>query len=214
VTLDRPEPGNSDVRGLVMEPDGRFLAAWNRYELGADGLGIQPVVGLFDAAGAPLGPPLVLGTEIPGTHTVGQLVPAGPGRWLASFGGFLQRLTAGCGGGGEEGEGGGDAGGLCLHDGRFRVEVEWKLPGGVSGEGRALPLGGDSGAFWFFGPENLELLVKVLDGRKVNGRFWVFFGALSDVEYTVEVTDAATGATRSYVNPRGTMASRADTAAF
>jgi hypothetical protein len=30
-----------------------------------------------------------------------------------------------------------------------------------------------------------EVLVKVLDGRAVNGKFWVFYGALSNVRYSV-----------------------------
>jgi hypothetical protein len=33
--------------------------------------------------------------------------------------------------------------------------------------------------------EAAAALVKVLDGRAINDRFWVFYGALSDVEYTV-----------------------------
>jgi len=72
----------------------------------------------------------------------------------------------------------------------------------------------ESGSFWFFGPDNLELTVKVLDGRPLNGKFWVFFGALSDVEYTVTVTDTTTNAVRSYRNAPGTLCGQADTAAF
>jgi hypothetical protein len=58
--------------------------------------------------------------------------------------------------------------------------------------------------------------VKVLDGRPVNGKFWVFYGALSNVEYTVAVTDTdtQTGLRRTYRNPSGRFASVADTGAF
>jgi hypothetical protein len=56
--------------------------------------------------------------------------------------------------------------------------------------------------------------VKVVDGRAFNGRYWVFYGALSDVEYTITVTDTLTGAVKTYFNPRGNLASVADTAAF
>ena len=83
-----------------------------------------------------------------------------------------------------------------------------------SGPGHAVELTSDTGAFWFFDPKNLELMIKVLDGRPVNGHFWVFFGALSNVEYTIRVTDTETGEQRTYVNPRGQLASRADTSAF
>ena len=74
-----------------------------------------------------------------------------------------------------------DATHLCLNGARFRVEVDWALPGGVAGKGQAVPLTSDTGAFWFFDNANLELVVKVLDGRAVNGHFWVFYGGLSDV---------------------------------
>ena len=49
---------------------------------------------------------------------------------------------------------------------------------GTSGRGAAVPLTGDTGYFWFFNSANVELIVKVLDGRTVNGQFWVFYGAL------------------------------------
>src|SRR5262249_28263599 len=71
-----------------------------------------------------------------------------------------------------------------------------------------------TGAFWFFNDANLELVVKVLDGRAVNGKFWFFYGALSDVAYDITVTDTVTGEERVYHNPALTLASRADTAAF
>jgi hypothetical protein len=38
--------------------------------------------------------------------------------------------------------------------------------------------------------------------------------ALSDVEYTITVTDMTTGATKTYSNPQGRLASVADTSAF
>jgi hypothetical protein len=72
----------------------------------------------------------------------------------------------------------------------------------------------DTGAFWFFSANNLELAVKVVDGRAVNGRFWVFGGQLTDVEYTLTVTDTETGASWTHHNPAGTLASFADTSAF
>jgi hypothetical protein len=104
---------------------------------------------------------------------------------------------------------------LCLGAGRFAVDVVWTDPRtGLSAQGRTLPLTADTGAFWFLDAANLELMVKVLDGRGINGHFWVFFGALSDLEYTVTVTDRETGAQRTYHNDRHQLASRADTAAF
>jgi hypothetical protein len=102
---------------------------------------------------------------------------------------------------------------LCLESGRFRVEVGWSLPAGA-GSGTAVPLGDGTGYFWFFDQGNAELLVKLLDGRAVNGHFWFFYGALSDVAYIIRVTDTQTGAQRLYQNPAGHLASAADTEAF
>ena len=104
---------------------------------------------------------------------------------------------------------------LCLAQARFRVEVAWTVSSlGRSGAGRSIPLSVDTGAFWFFQPSNIELVVKVLDGRGINGRFWVFYGALSNVGYTITVTDTATGEVRTYTNAEGQLASHADTDAF
>jgi hypothetical protein len=103
---------------------------------------------------------------------------------------------------------------LCLHGGRFAVEVSWKDFQDRTGQGTAVPLSGDTGTFWFFGASNVELVVKALDGRPVNGHFWLFYGALSNVEYTLTVTDTETGTVRTYTNPRGRFASVGDTAAF
>jgi hypothetical protein len=104
---------------------------------------------------------------------------------------------------------------LCLNSSRFSVRADWRVPSqGTGGIGTAVPLTSDTGYLWFFSSNNVELVVKVIDGRSFNGRFWVFYGALSDVEYTITVTDTATGAVRTYFNPQGTLASVADTSAF
>jgi len=105
---------------------------------------------------------------------------------------------------------------LCLNDGRFRVEVEWRDFQGNTGSGRVVPFAADdSGLFWFFAAENWEMLVKVLDGCGVNDRFWVFAAATTNVEYTLRVTDTATGNGKSYFNPLGNSAAAiTDTTAF
>lgn len=102
---------------------------------------------------------------------------------------------------------------LCLLGGRFQVEATFKQ-GGVTSTATAVPYGDTSGFFWFFDASNIELVVKVLDGRPLNGKFWFFYGALSDVEYTLRVTDTTTGAVRTYHNAPGNLCGRADTAAF
>jgi photosystem II stability/assembly factor-like uncharacterized protein len=104
---------------------------------------------------------------------------------------------------------------LCLQASRFLLQVAWSVPDqGTSGSGQAIPLSTDTGAFWFFSSTNYELMIKVLDGTSVNGHFWVFYGALSNVQYTITVTDTRTGAIKVYTNPFGTLASVADVLAF
>ena len=104
---------------------------------------------------------------------------------------------------------------LCLNGGRFQVTVDWSAPSqGKSGQGMAHPITDDTGYMWFFADTNVELVIKVLDGRAINGHFWVFYGALSNVQYTVTVKDSETGATQIYENPDGHQASNADTTAF
>ncbi len=114
---------------------------------------------------------------------------------------------------------GGDDRSLCLADGRFRVRVEWvnQHPGGGSGVGRVRPEafgGGTTGFFWFFDRSNVELVTKVIDGRALNGHFWFFFGALSDVAYDIHVRDTVSGQERTYHNQPGEICGRGDTAAF
>lgn len=103
---------------------------------------------------------------------------------------------------------------LCLNGGRFKVEVAWKDFSNNTGVGQAVPLTGDTGYFWFFGLENVELVIKVLDGTSLNQHWWVFYGALSTVDYTITVTDTMTGMQKTYHNPSGNLGSVADTSAF
>lgn len=103
---------------------------------------------------------------------------------------------------------------LCLNDRRFRVNAIWENFEGGTGVGTAVPETNDTGAFYWFDPQNLELAIKVLDGRSENDFFWVFFGALSNVKFSVFVTDTVTGECKEYFNPLGTFASVGDTMAF
>jgi hypothetical protein len=101
---------------------------------------------------------------------------------------------------------------LCLL-GRFQVQVSWQN-GGFTGAGQTVPLTVETGAFWFFDPSNLELMVQVLDTRAENGYFEVHYGAVSNVDLTVTVTDVRSGAVRTYHNPAGVFGSVADDQAF
>ena len=92
---------------------------------------------------------------------------------------------------------------LCLEGGRYRVTLSWSTSTEPNGRGQTVPLTGDTGAFWFFDDENLEVVVKVLDGCGVHGNRWVFAAGLTDVEVSLQVTDTVTGRSQVYDNRAG-----------
>ena len=93
---------------------------------------------------------------------------------------------------------------LCLNHQRFEVRAAWRDFRGETGSGRAVRLTGDTGYFWFFNSDNVEMVIKVLDTCAVNGHFWVFAGGLTNVGVGITVTDTAAGVEATYVNPQGT----------
>lgn len=104
---------------------------------------------------------------------------------------------------------------LCLNRDRFKVEAEWRTAAGSVGAGNGVELTNDSGYFWFFGLDNVEVLAKVIDACDFNARYWVFAAGLTDVEVVLRVTDTKTGAVRTYTNPQGTAYKpQQDTSAF
>jgi hypothetical protein len=98
---------------------------------------------------------------------------------------------------------------LCLlpmagqSSGRFRVTVDWASTV-TAGQGNRVPLTSDTGSFWFFSSNNLEVFVKIVDGRGFNGHFWVYASGLTNVEVTLTITDTLTGATWTRHSPYGT----------
>ena len=93
---------------------------------------------------------------------------------------------------------------LCVHGGRFRAEVVWKTPQGGQRTAHASSISGDSGMFWFHDPDNVELVVKVLDACQAPfNRYWVFAAGLTDLEATLVVTDLRSGQTRRYHSRAG-----------
>ncbi len=96
---------------------------------------------------------------------------------------------------------------LCMGDGnRFAATITWETDN-ENGSGQAVDIGRvDSGLFTFFDPNNLELLLKVLDGCALTDHFWVFYGATTDVGFELVVTDTQTGTERIYRNSRGVSA--------
>lgn len=75
--------------------------------------------------------------------------------------------------------------------GRFRAEAFWTGGDGTEHSVGAAQVSDESGAFWFFTSDSAELTLKLLDGRGVNGHFWVFIGALTNVAWRVNITDTS-----------------------
>ncbi|MDE3266768.1 MAG: fibronectin type III domain-containing protein [Acidobacteriota bacterium] len=91
---------------------------------------------------------------------------------------------------------------VCLNGGRFRVELQWESADDA-GAGAAVPLTNDTGYLWFFNADNVEVMVKVLDGCAFNQRYWVFAGGLTDVKVIMKVIDSETGVAATYYNAPG-----------
>lgn len=114
---------------------------------------------------------------------------------------------------------------LCIDDepgdARFQitVDVDTALGNGFQGPGKAIPLSSlgirRGGLFWFFDSTNPELLLKILNGCNINGNFWVFWSAGTNVGMEVRVEDTATGRIKVYRNTDGKQAAPVtDTNAF
>ncbi len=93
--------------------------------------------------------------------------------------------------------------GATLNDDRFEVTARWRSAD-QSGDAQAVELTDDSAYFYFFNRDNVEVVVKLLDGCRSNDHFWFFAAGLTNVEVELTVTDTQSGETKSWTNPLGT----------
>ena len=110
-----------------------------------------------------------------------------------------------------------DAHTLCLNNGRFSVAASFQAtPTDPVSLATAVTLTGDSGYFWFFDPNNVELVVKVLNACvEPFDSYWFFAAGLTNVEVEITAVDRHTGESKVYRNERGKpFAPIQDTAAF
>ena len=84
---------------------------------------------------------------------------------------------------------------LCLLGSRFLAGISYRDHLGGEGPGRAFPLTPESGTFWFFSPDNVEVMVKVVDAcaHPDFNDFWVYAAGMTDVATTLTVIDTWTG---------------------
>lgn len=191
---------------VALDDAGNFVVAWQSHP-GQDGSGSGVFGQRFALAGGPVGGEFQINTFTTSSQfhpamaagSSGDFVVAwaGPSQNESGYGILGQRLDTPpptCAADGDT---------LCLHENRFRAEVAWTNYAGASGFGKAVPFTADSGLFWFFGPGNLEMLIKIVDGCALNQRYWVYAGATTDVAYTLTVTDTWTDVEREYSNTLG-----------
>ena len=101
---------------------------------------------------------------------------------------------------------------ITLND-QFDVSVSW-IANGETHVAQGRRLLGETAAFTFFDGSAVDVLVNVIDGRSINGKYWVFGGSLTDVEFVVTVKNRATGAIKTIHNPPGAFAGFSDSDAF
>lgn len=112
---------------------------------------------------------------------------------------------------------------VCLLNNRFRVRVAYinpfSDPPNAPGEflGARLLQGvqnPDTALFGFSSAQAVEVVVRVQDTRPFAPRFDVYYGGMTDVGYTVTVTDTATATTRQYTNAVGQIGGGVDRTSF
>jgi hypothetical protein len=111
----------------------------------------------------------------------------------------------------------------CLINGRFKVGIAYlnqfanpPQPGNFLvkklREGAQNP---DVAIFGISSPEAIEVVVRIQDARPFGlQRFDIYYGGLTDLEYTVTVTDTQKGLTKTYRNPPGTVGGGVDRTSF
>ena len=64
---------------------------------------------------------------------------------------------------------------------------------------------GDSAVFHFFGPDNLEVFAKVLDGCAIDGTVWVYASGLTDLPIRLTVLRSGSDESKGFSIPDGTV---------
>jgi hypothetical protein len=72
----------------------------------------------------------------------------------------------------------------------------------------------DTALFGFANAQDVEVVVRLVDARPFAPRFDVYFGGMTDVEYTVTVTDTQTGLVKTYKNDPGKVGGGVDRVSF
>jgi hypothetical protein len=158
------------------------------------------------------------------TEAISLLVPGGTYYvGVSAFaGGSNYTVTASSSGGNPSGCTASDTV-ACLLDNRFRVSIDYvnafaNPPQPGSFRGAKLVAGSqnpDVATFGISSAQAIEVVVRVQDTRPFGlNRFDIYYGGLTDLEYTVTVTDTQNGTTRTYRNAPGTVGGGVDRSSF
>ncbi len=93
---------------------------------------------------------------------------------------------------------------LCLSGGRFEVSATFTSWTGGATPAFAESLTAESGMFWFFAADNLELFVKIVDACGEFDRFWMFAAGLTNLQVELTVRDRWADQKEVYPNALGT----------
>lgn len=110
---------------------------------------------------------------------------------------------------------------LHLLNGRFTVQVHYRnqfenppVEGILKGRSLFSSPISETAIFTFGDPLVVELMVRVSDARPFANRIDLFYGAISDVEFFIDVTDTLTGISKSYHKPPFELTGEVDRVSF
>ena len=99
-------------------------------------------------------------------------------------------------------------------DGGYEVGMCYVTPGGEEGQAQGEVWSSEAGILWFFGRENPEVLVKVLNGCGNNKHRWVFVAPVTTLDFTLWIT-GPNGTRWTHGNRQGeTATTKSDLTAF
>lgn len=111
----------------------------------------------------------------------------------------------------------------CLLNNRFRVKIDYlnifenpPVPGTLKAA-KLVPgaqQNPDTATFGFDSPQAIEVVVRLQDARPFANVFSVYYGGMTDIDYTVTVQDTTTNTTRQYHNPGGQVGGGVDRTSF
>lgn len=193
---------------MGMDAAGNFVLVWD--DVAPPDNTFEEIQGrLFRSDGSPVGHEFRLTDVTPDDYDeIPAVALADNGTFLAAWGSWREenanfygfdiearRFFRGCQPGASR---------LTLHSGRFEVCASYRTRAGAEGVGVPIALTAESGGFWFFSPDNLEVVLKLLDGCGTNGNYWVYSAGLTDLEVTIGLIDTWSGQTWIFDNDQAT----------